>query len=856
MIAWFLAFHATDSTAQTLNPKIGSEAIQIAQEIEEKNLIATKSWIENTLSEEKVDADLRLSLLRQSFMESIAIVSQEELENIAVRYNAYAQSSGTKRDREIGLLFSAYSRNVKFGSTEILDLSGDLSVFLTSPDWFVRHRAMTLIVSTMKDSENADTALQTAQEALMLVPKENSIYSIEAQITSLEDIAFLHNYLRNPEQAIVNTRSLISLQLENGFRVNGFGLINNLIYSFSKWRDFETAEILAEILLRIEKKSGAGTPGLTESRISKIKNNLGDYQSGLKYADLALADAEQEFVSKPAQLYRIVSLAGMGKTEVAEDALNGFIDENSIEYLEKTYVKDAILHARFVIAATKNNLAHMEEINQERLKLHSQSILMVANQQTNSKLAQLQNTKDRQAEREAALQRESELQKEALDKQAQSNRLLTVLLAVLSAAAIAALAFARFRSKVAKKLKISAEQAEAGEKSKSEFLALMSHELRTPLNGIIGLADFLADQAPTPDLREKNAVILNSGHELLSLVENILDMTLIEAGEMKSFPEPTVLRPLLEECISNWKQSIERKGIAYTAHIDPSVPDIMTVDPKRLMQCINNLLSNAAKFTSKGRVHVHILGKDLKDNQAELQVIVADTGVGITEAAQGRMFQAFVQADTSMTRHYGGAGLGLAITKNLAQYMGGDVTVTSKNGRGSEFILTVRGETDTLVESATPEIPSLSGAVPVPVIAPAPEAPRRVPRRILAVDDDVSSHDVLRTLLEPSDCKLVCVPNGQFALEALKENLFDLILMDIRMPAMNGIEATRSIRNSGKPYADIPIVAVTADVAPETQEMCLAAGVDEFVAKPVSIKALLEAFDRLDPDRVDIREAS
>ena len=188
--------------------------------------------------------------------------------------------------------------------------------------------------------------------------------------------------------------------------------------------------------------------------------------------------------------------------------------------------------------------------------------------------------------------------------------------------------------------------------------------------------------------------------------------------------------------------------------------------------------------------------------------------------------------------------------------MGGDVTVTSKNGRGSEFILTVRGETDTLVESATPEIPSLSGAVPAPVIAPAPEAPRRVPRRILAVDDDVSSHDVLRTLLEPSDCKLVCVPNGQFALEALKENLFDLILMDIRMPAMNGIEATRSIRNSGKPYADIPIVAVTADVAPETQEMCLAAGVDEFVAKPVSIKALLEAFDRLDPDRVDIREAS
>ena len=847
-----------DSIAQNSDPDdIGAKAIEIAKKIENDWLVAGDDWVEVSLSDASLTSSARLRLMRKVYMDSIAAVSTPELQNIAKKYEVLASTEGTKRDQAIAELFLHHVKHNENNLDQIHQVQSELTGYLDSPDWFVRHRALNLIVGSMTDLSNANFAMHTAQEALNVIPDgQSNDYTLEAQALSLEYLVFLQNILKNRELAIEQSNQLIALEQSRGETIDGVSLINNLIYSFSAWRDHEIADQLIQILLRIESKGAQSTPGLTHMRASVIKNELAEYEEAFQYANLAINSAEHALIKKSAEQHKIIALAGMGKLDDANIAFEKFYESLSSTEKDNSTIRSNLLHAEALIALHSDQKFLAEKLYNKRVDIKIRQLLESANQQTASKLAALQNTQDRQAEREAAFQRESELQKEALDKQAQSNRLLTVLLAVLSAAAIAALAFARFRSKVAKKLKISAEQAEAGEKSKSEFLALMSHELRTPLNGIIGLADFLADQAPTPDLREKNAVILNSGHELLSLVENILDMTLIEAGEMKTFAEPTVLRPLLEECISNWKQSIERKGIAYTAHIDPSVPDIMTVDPKRLMQCINNLLSNAAKFTSKGRVHVHILGKDLKDNQAELQVIVADTGVGITEAAQGRMFQAFVQADTSMTRHYGGAGLGLAITKNLAQYMGGDVTVTSKNGRGSEFILTVRGETDTLVESATPEIPSLSGAVPVPVIAPAPEAQRRVPRRILAVDDDVSSHDVLRTLLEPSDCKLVCVPNGQFALEALKENLFDLILMDIRMPAMNGIEATRSIRNSGKPYADIPIVAVTADVAPETQEMCLAAGVDEFVAKPVSIKALLEAFDRLDPDRVDIREAS
>ena len=559
---------------------------------------------------------------------------------------------------------------VSFAASYSLESKGNpesydaLEPYLRSDDWFVKHRAKSLDLAMISGSEaNANIALEVANDSMDLIPEGMSDYIVEAKSLSLENIAFLHNLLKNTELAIENTIQLIELQQTNEANVDGWAIITNMIYSFSAWRDFETAADLSEILLRLEQRTDVTIAGLTEMRISRIHNDLRNYDKGLEFSELAISKAVYDPVKLEAELSRIISLAGLARIDEAQTELDNYLSKIPEDRLQRPATQNRIDHAKMLIALNSGNALSAEKLFNHRLSNSIRQVLQTANQSTNEMLAELQNTQDRQAEREAALARESELQKEALDKQAQSNRLLTVLLAVLSAAAIAALAFARFRSKVAKKLKISAELAEAGEKSKSEFLALMSHELRTPLNGIIGLADFLADQAPTPDLREKNAVILNSGHELLSLVENILDMTLIEAGEMKSFPEPTVLRPLLEECISNWKQSIERKGIAYTAHIDPSVPDIMTVDPKRLMQCINNLLSNAAKFTSKGRVHVHILGKDLKDNQAELQVIVADTGVGITEAAQGRMFQAFVQADTSMTRHYGGAGLGLAITK-------------------------------------------------------------------------------------------------------------------------------------------------------------------------------------------------
>ena len=841
--------------SQSLPDDLGHKAVELATYISSNNIIAESEWADSSLASSENDSAKHLFLVRQKFLSKIGAIEQAQLKELAIYYQNLANSIGSRRDKTVADLYVQLSYIEDLEDLSISDLESELSEFIQSSDWFVKHSSLVIIVSYFSDLSEAEIALQSLEEALLLIPDEDSEYSIEAKMTTLSHLAFLYNYLKNPELAVNATSQLIELQKQYGFTVDGISLINNMIYSFSAWREFETAASLTEMLMKLEAEIEISVPGLTEMRSARLENEQGNFIKALQIGEIAQEKAELENVKNAVELNRIISLAGAGQSDEASTALDDFLEKQAKDISQSPSIARGILHAKALLAMNQGEYKSANNYYNEILKQNIQQLLSISAQQTSTKLAALQNTKDRQAEREAALQRESELQKEALDKQAQSNRLLTILLAVLSAAMIAALAFARFRSKVAKKLELSAEQAAAGEKSKSEFLALMSHELRTPLNGIIGLADFLSEQAPTADLRDKNSVILNSGHELLGLVENILDMTLIEAGEMKTYPEPTVLMSLLEDCIDHWRTPIEKKGVIFTAHIDPSVPEILNVDAKRLQQCFHNLLSNAAKFTSKGRVHVHIMGSSMEAGCARLQIIVADTGVGITHAAQQRLFQPFVQADTSMTRHYGGAGLGLAITRNLAQMMGGDVTMTSKNGRGSEFILTVSGEADSLVEPVGAEIPRISGETDGQNQDTEPRQPQRIPRRILAVDDDVSSHDVLRTILEPSGCKLVCVPNGAFALEALKENLFDLILMDIRMPAMNGIETTKIIRNSGKAYSDIPIVAVTADVAPETQDMCKAAGVDEFVAKPVSIKSLLEAFDRLDPDQYQLRQA-
>jgi len=268
--------------------------------------------------------------------------------------------------------------------------------------------------------------------------------------------------------------------------------------------------------------------------------------------------------------------------------------------------------------------------------------------------------------------------------------LLLSLVAFLTAAMITLLVFLRFREKIMKQLAIKTREAASAERLKAEFLGLVSHELRTPLNGVIGLSDILTRTHADADTRFKTGVILESGHRLLSVVEAMTDMAQLDAHKMQLFAEPTIISDVLAAPIETARGRAADKALTFTTYVDPDL-GTHDVDGLRLGQCVGYLLSNAVKFTDAGRVHVHVTAvREESDAVSGMQIVVADTGIGMTDLIHSRLFTPFMQADTSMSRKFEGAGLSLAITRALARMMGGDVTVTTKQGRGTEFVMDVR----------------------------------------------------------------------------------------------------------------------------------------------------------------------
>ena len=321
-----------------------------------------------------------------------------------------------------------------------------------------------------------------------------------------------------------------------------------------------------------------------------------------------------------------------------------------------------------------------------------------------------------------------------------------------------------------------------------------------------------------------------------------------------------------------WRPIIEAKDVKFTIFVDSSLADDVTLDTARFKQCLNNLLSNAAKFTERGRVHLHVTADVITEtDETKITAIVADTGQGMSAEVQGKLFTPFLQADSTMTRKHGGSGLGLTITQSLARMMGGDVVMMSSQGRGSEFTLTVKGprsesaktldnlETildlddmpERIVENALP-MPSPEQTTPqqkTPIIS-RPQMPKIIPEetaknlgglKVLIVEDVAANHDVVKLFLSPEGCHCVSALSGAEAIDILNTQPIDVILMDIRMPDMDGIQATRAIRRSDRAFKNIPIIALTADASAETNATCMSAGVDIFLTKPVIAAELIES---------------
>lgn len=392
-----------------------------------------------------------------------------------------------------------------------------------------------------------------------------------------------------------------------------------------------------------------------------------------------------------------------------------------------------------------------------------------------------------------------------------------------------------------KRLASLAEEAEAANQSKSDFLANMSHEIRTPLNGILGMASMLHEMSnTTPEQDEYIKVIQNSGSALLSLITDILDFAKIEAGKIEIEQTDFSLRNLLEECkaISGVK-AIEKK-LTFKCHASPNTPDLLIGDPTRIRQVLLNLCSNAVKFTNSGSVRVFVEPIEQTDQEVSLKFSVIDTGIGIDLEHTRKLFQQFTQADSSTSRQYGGSGLGLAISKELVELMGGTIAVRSDLGVGSVFSFVIK------LAIYRTKAPAIESEAHLATAKEAVDTTNNQNKRILIVEDNKANQLVIRGLLKKFDFRIQVVSNGQEAIEAVQAQTFDLVLMDVQMPVMDGIEAAQRIRD-GRANAlnpEIPIIAITAHARKEDRDSCINSGMNDYVTKPVNRETLFTAIKK------------
>ena len=393
--------------------------------------------------------------------------------------------------------------------------------------------------------------------------------------------------------------------------------------------------------------------------------------------------------------------------------------------------------------------------------------------------------------------------------------------------------------RVQDELRSAQERAERALKAKNTFLGRLSHEVRTPMNAVIGMADALLHHHNDPAINPKLTLIQDSAEKIVRLVDETLQHSKLEEEEIELNPREASPAEVVTQACAMWTEQAARTGTELSCTVKDDVPDAMLFDDFRFEQCINNLLSNAVKFTESGRVDV-VLATSGGPQSRQLVLAVRDTGIGMDPEQLKHVFVPYKQGDKSISSRFGGTGLGMAITKDLVELMGGRITVRSEPGQGTIFVVTLPmttpQDTKTLANALVGDILQTS--------QPA-EPSDYSAMRVLLVDDNKTNHTVVTSLLGSLVGHIETAMNGEEAIDWLERDTFDIVLMDIHMPVMDGIEATLAIRSSRAPYADVPIVALTADPQYQQARLCKNIGMDDALAKPIRLTNLLQSFDRV-----------
>jgi len=403
--------------------------------------------------------------------------------------------------------------------------------------------------------------------------------------------------------------------------------------------------------------------------------------------------------------------------------------------------------------------------------------------------------------------------------------------------------FQEHQAHLIEELEAARDKADAANEAKSSFLGVISHELRTPMNGVLGAAQLLSATRLEGTQREYLSIIRNSGDNLLSLLNDILDMTKIEAGKMSFDVVDIHVDDLHRRITGPFEAQAEAKGLTLISTFEGEMPALVRGDPLRVCQVVQNLLSNAVKFTDKGEIRYKVKARRISDRRVGFEFSVTDSGSGISRDDLERLFQPFTQVDNSSTRKFGGTGLGLTIARRMAHIMGGDITVTSSLGEGSTFTLSIEGE---VVEWAhAEEAREIDAAV---------EGGDHLD--VLVVEDHPVNRMILEAWMGSAGHRTSTAENGQLAVDMAMNQRFDLIIMDVNMPIMDGLTATRMIREGAGANVDTPIVVLSASARNEDHEAGMSAGADAYLNKPIDFRSLAGLMAQAPGGRIALHQIS